>query len=276
VTIRITPLTDPDRLAWLATDRDGTPSGYAFLRTAGGELDLHVHPAERRRGVGSALLGAAVSAARERGLRRVTPEHVEQGSPGEKFLAARGLCRVLALTYARLGLADADVPAPEPPPGYRLVSWAGTVPGELAPTFAASRRAMDDMPMDDADVEPGTWTVDRVVAVAEAVAKRGDHLLTVAALAPDATIAGFSEVVVPGDGTGDGQHYGTGVLPGHRGRGLARQMKAEAIRLVRARFPDLGGLITDTADSNTVMRRINDRLGYAPTHRSLMYQLDLR
>jgi len=110
----------------------------------------------------------------------------------------------------------------------------------------------------------------------EAVAKRGDHLLTVAALAPDATIAGFSEVVVPGDGTGDGQHYGTGVLPGHRGRGLARQLKAEAIRLVRDRFPDLGGLITDTADSNTVMRRINDRLGYAPTHRSLMYQLDLR
>jgi GNAT superfamily N-acetyltransferase len=155
VTIRITPLDDPDRPGWLATDRDGTPSGYAFLRTAG-DLEVHVHPAERRRGVGSALLGA------------------------------------------------------------------------------------------------------------------------VAALAPDATIAGFSELVVPGDGTGDGRHYGTGVLPGHRGRGLARQMKAETIRLVRARFPELSGLVTDTADSNTAMRRINDGLGYAPTHRSPMYQLDMR
>jgi hypothetical protein len=115
VTIRITPLNDPDRPGWLATDRDGTPSGYAFLRTAG-DLEVHVHPAERRRGVGSVLLG----------------------------------------------------------------------------------------------------------------------------------------------------------------RGLARQMKAETIRLVRARFPELSGLVTDTADSNTAMRRINDGLGYAPTHRSLMYQLDLR
>jgi hypothetical protein len=53
-------------------------------------------------------------------------------------------------------------------------------------------------------------------------------------------------------------------------------MKAETIRLVRARFPKLSGLVTDTADSNTAMRRINDELGYAPTHRSLMYQLDLR
>lgn len=276
MTIRITPLNDPDRLAWLATDRDGTPSGYAFLRTTGGELDLHVHPAERRRGVGSALLAEAVSAARELGLPTVTPEHVEQGSPGAEFLAARGLRRVLRLTYARLSLATADVPAPAPPVGYRLVSWTGTVPGHLAATFAASRRSMDDMPMDDAVAEPRTWTVDRVIAVAEAVAKRGDHLLTVAALAPDGTVAGFSEVVVPGAGTGQGRHYGTGVLSEHRGRGLARAMKAETIRLVRARFPQLGGLVTDTADSNTVMRAINEQLGYTPTHRSLMYQLDLR
>ena len=37
----------------------------------------------------------------------------------------------------------------------------------------------------------------------------------------------------------------------------------------------LAGLVTDTADSNTHMRRINDALGYAPTHRALEYQLDL-
>jgi hypothetical protein len=51
-------------------------------------------------------------------------------------------------------------------------------------------------------------------------------------------------------------------------------MKAESIRLVRERFPELAGLVADTADSNTVMRAINDRLGYVLTHRSLMYQLD--
>jgi hypothetical protein len=52
-------------------------------------------------------------------------------------------------------------------------------------------------------------------------------------------------------------------------------MKAEMIRQVRERHPALDGLLTDTADSNRHMRAVNDRLGYAPTHRTYGYQLDL-
>jgi hypothetical protein len=52
-------------------------------------------------------------------------------------------------------------------------------------------------------------------------------------------------------------------------------MKAESIRQARTRHPHLGGLLVDTADSNPYMRRINDALGYAPTHKSVMHQLDL-
>ena len=52
-------------------------------------------------------------------------------------------------------------------------------------------------------------------------------------------------------------------------------MKAESIRQAHGHYPDLGGLLTDTADSNTHMRRINDSLGYVPTHTALQYQLDL-
>jgi RimJ/RimL family protein N-acetyltransferase len=155
------------------------------------------------------------------------------------------------------------------------VSWEGTVPDELADTFARSRRAMDDMPMDDAATEQEVWDTDRVRWVASVVADRGDVLLTVAAVDADGEIAGFTELVVPGSGTGDGLHYGTGVLPGHRGHGLARWMKAEAIRSAHARFPGLSGLVADTADSNGPMRRVNEALGYAPTHRSVLYQLDL-
>ncbi|GGV94946.1 hypothetical protein GCM10015535_61320 [Streptomyces gelaticus] len=161
-------------------------------------------------------------------------------------------------------------------PGYRLTSWEGTVPDELAPTFAASRRAMDDMPMDDTDFGTVTWDVDRVRSAAAAVAARGDLLHTVAAVdESDATIVGFTELVVPGDGKGDAQHYGTGVLPEHRGHGLGRWMKARSILRARESHPGLEGLLTDTADSNTHMRRINDEFGYEPTHKSVEYQLDL-
>ena len=176
---------------------------------------------------------------------------------------------------------DADVPAltaivDEPHPGYHLISWDGTVPDELAETFAASRRAMDDMPMGSTDFGTVTWDVARVRAAAAAVERRGDLLHTVAAISDvDATIAGFSELVVPGDAAGDAQHYGTGVLPEHRGHGLGRWMKASAILQARERYPALAGLLTDTADSNAPMRGINDALGYVPTHTTYEYQLDL-
>ncbi|MEU4330918.1 GNAT family N-acetyltransferase [Nonomuraea dietziae] len=293
MSIRIIPLIDPQlmpssrRLAWLATLPTGVPVGSAFLRLFSrvgqdhlAELDLHVHPAERRSGVGSRLLAAALAAAREDGRRSVIAQ-AEPGSPGDVLLSARGFRKVLTLTYARLPLAQTNPDdlreiVHSPHPGYRLVAWDGVVPDELAETFAASRRAMDDMPMDDTDYGTVSWDVNRVREAAQAIENQGDLLHTVAAIAEsDDSIAGFTELVVPGDGKGDAQHYGTGVLPEHRGRGLARWMKAEAIRQARERHPDLDGLLTDTADSNGHMRAINDALGYLPTHKTVTLQLDL-
>ncbi|MFC4529219.1 GNAT family N-acetyltransferase [Sphaerisporangium dianthi] len=293
MSIRITPLTDPGsgdsgrRLAWLASDAGGDPVGSAFLRLFGrpevrhlAELEVNVHPAERRARVGTLLLDAAVAAAREDDRRRVVAD-VPEGSPGEGFLSARGFRPVLALTFARLPLAQVDAAAlealaEEPRPGYRLVSWDGIVPGHLLNTFTASRRAMADMPMGEADFGVDVWDADRVLAAARAIEERGESLHTVAAVTEsDGSIAGFTELVVPGDGKGDAQHYGTGVLPEHRGHGLARWMKAESIRRARERHPDLAGLLTDTADGNVAMRAVNDALGYVPTHRILKYQLDL-
>ncbi|MEU4403134.1 GNAT family N-acetyltransferase [Streptosporangium sp. NPDC023963] len=300
MSIQIVPLADPRpgassrRLVWLAADGDGVPVGSAFLRLFEregqdhlAELELNVHPAERRAGVGSELLARAVAGAGAEGRRCVLAQ-ADAGAPGDHFLAARGFRKVLTLTYARLALADAtvdtaasahaavDTVAGSTPAGYRLRSWDGTVPDELAETFTASRRAMDDMPMDDTDYGVVVWDVERVRAAARAIEDRGESLHTVVAVdESDGSIAGFTELVVPGDGKGDGQHYGTGVLPEHRGHGLARWMKAEAIRQARERYPDLGGLLADTADGNTRMRAVNDSLGYRPTHRTFQYQLDL-
>ena len=293
MSVRITALTDPNsdpssyRLAWLASDTDEIPVGVAFLRlfTRTGqehlaELELRVHPAGRRERTGSLLLDAAVAAARQDGRRCVIAQ-AEAGSPGDQFLLARGFRRVLTLTFTRLPLAGADIAAlteitEQPHPGYQLTSWDGTVPDRLAEAFVASRHAMDDMPMGGTDYGTVTWDLDRVRAAAAAIAERGDLLHTVAAIdESDGSIAGFTELVVPGDGKGDGQHYGTGVMPGHRGHGLGRWMKAASILQARERHPDLGGLLTDTADNNPSMMRINDALGYAPTHTTFEYQLDL-
>ncbi|SEU38005.1 hypothetical protein [Nonomuraea wenchangensis] len=65
------------------------------------------------------------------------------------------------------------------------------------------------------------------------------------------------------------------MLPEHRGHGLVRWMKAEAVRQARERYPYLDGLLTDTADSNRHMRGVNDALGHLPTRKMLTLQLDL-
>jgi GNAT superfamily N-acetyltransferase len=290
---RITPLTDSDpaaasrRPVWLASDTEGVPVGSASLRPFAkegqeriAELEIAVHPAERRKGVGGALLDAAVTSARGDG-RVALVSRATAGSPGDGFLSARGFRRVLALTFARLPLPEVDLPAvteiaERPHQGYELTHWDGAVPPGLAQSFADSRRAMDDMPMEDSAHGIDVWDVERVVAVAEVVLKRGEALHTVAVVdRSNGSLVGFSELVVPGDGTGDAQHYGTAVLPEHRGHGLGLWMNAESIRLVRPRYPELAGLLTDTADSNAPMIAINDTLGYRPTHRELEYRLDL-
>jgi GNAT superfamily N-acetyltransferase len=286
LSIRLIPLTDPDyrpssrRIAWLAAEADGTPVGSAFLRLDSrenhahlAELELTVHPAERRRGVGSELLGAVVTGARAHQVRTLLAD-VNVDSVGDQFLEHHGFAIGLTLIYARLELS-ADIPEVPDVPEYRLVSWQGVVPDELLQTFTDARTGMDDAPSGSISAAPDVWDVERTRHAAEVIAKRGDHLNVVAAVHQSGRIAGFTEVVVPGDGKGDGQNYGTAVLPAHRGRGLALWMKAAQIREVRQLFPDLDGLLTDTVDTNVAMRRTNDHLGYQSGYRTHRRKLDL-
>ncbi|MEV7326436.1 GNAT family N-acetyltransferase [Streptomyces sp. NPDC093970] len=290
---RITALVEPGatttshRLAWLASDTAGLPVGSAFLRvyTRPGqehlaELELHVRPDDSPPDTGPRLLDEALAAAREHARRRVIA-HTGDGSLPERLLTARGFHRVLTLTAARLALGEVDLTAlsaavDRPHPGYRLASWDGMVPEGFTDTFVASRRAMDDTPSGGVDFRAVPWDPERVRAAVAAVAERGEVLHTVVAVSEsDGTIAGYTELAVPGDGRGDARHYGTAVLPEHRGHGLGLWMKAASVRRTREVHPLLRALLTETADGNRHIRRVNDALGYRPTHVTHQYQYDL-
>lgn len=272
---------------WLAADGDGNPVGSAFLRLNSrkshshlAEFELNVHPAERRRGVGSRLLNAVVGAARDHDVRTLLAD-ARVGSSADRFLQHHGFGVGLTLVYARLRLASVDITELEAiagaePPGYHLVSWAGVVPDEWVQTFTDARAGMDDAPTGGIEYGEDAWDVERTRHAAQVIEQRGERLGAVAAVHESTgTIAGFTELVVPGDGKGEAQHYGTAVLPAHRGHGLALWMKAEQIRQVRVRFPDLDALLADTVSTNTPMQRINTRLGYRPTHTDNRRTLDL-
>jgi GNAT superfamily N-acetyltransferase len=283
LSITITPLTDPDyrpfsrRLVWLASGDH--PVGSAYLRLNSkptqqhlAELELTVHPADRRQGIGSLLLDAALQGAAENEATTVLAD-ATVGSAGDHFLAARGFTAGLRLVYTRLAMEDAR-PSATAIAGYRLTSWAGVPPDGLIESFTVARAAMSDAPVGDISYGEEVWDVDRSRHVAEVVAQRGELLETVAVIdEASGQVVAYTELVVPGDGQGDAQHYGTVVVPAHRGRGLSRWLKAEQIRQTAVRHPKLAGLLTDTAATNHAMRRTNDALGYRETHQVDRYHL---
>ncbi|WP_188283222.1 GNAT family N-acetyltransferase [Streptomyces sp. CBMA29] len=273
-------------LLWLVRNANEEPVATATLRLFNepgrshlAEVRMTVHPAYRRLGTGSRLLSTVTEAAAEAGCRSVVTE-VMAGTPHEGFLATRDFQPVLRLTWQRLALDDVpdrihklpDVPHP----GYRLTSWEGVVPDALAESFADARRGMDDMPTGAVDFGEVRWDVDAVREAAEVIARRGERLLTVAAVdALDGSVAGYTELVIPAEGAGTAQQYDTAVLPAHRGHGLGLWVKAEMLRRVREEFPQLSAVQTDNADDNRHMLALNTALGFRPLRRTVEYQLTL-
>ncbi|MFD8981359.1 GNAT family N-acetyltransferase [Streptomyces sp. NPDC059564] len=272
---------DNRRLLWQATATDGAVVGVAGLRlfTSDGqkhlaELELHVAPDRRRSGVGSHLLATAVEAAQAE-QRRSLIAAVAGDGPGDAFCAERDFRRVLALDHLLLDVARADdAAAGAEHPGYELAGWTGTVPDDLAEAFAAAKNAMNDMPTGDMDYGSQNWTADRVRAMAEVLADRGDVLLTTAALGKG-EMAGYTEIVIRAGETRRALQYDTVVVPAHRGHGLGLWVKAEMVRRLRAEHPAIVEIETDNAQDNTHMLAVNRQLGFRFHRSTHTYQLDL-
>jgi GNAT superfamily N-acetyltransferase len=270
------------RLLWLAADPGGTTVGVGCLRLPiepasrrPGEIEVRVHPAHRRQGTGTLLLRAAADAVRAAGRSTVVAQAVA-GTPAVAFLEARGFECVLVLAglVLRIDQVDPDWLAgivASGPPGYRLVRWTGTVPDDLAETFARAKSAMGDTPVGDTDFAPLDWGAERVREMAEVVAKRGDDLYTVAAVHGD-TITGFTEIVIPGTAPARAAQYDTAVVPEHRGKRIGIWVKAVMLEWLRAERPDVREIETDNADDNSHMLAVNEELGFRRQREYREYQ----
>lgn len=272
------------RLLWSAVGGTGTPVGMASMRLFGDEgqqhlgvLAVHVDPVARRQGVGSMLLEAALGAARQEGRRTVVAEVVE-GTSGVGFAEKRGWRRVLSVSYLTLSLSELAPVVAAPmvlhDARYRLERWQGAVSDRLAEAFASAKSAMADMPTGEMDYGAPTWDVERVKKMAQAVTDRGDTLLTVAALTTQDAVAGFTEVVVAADAT-RAQQYDTAVVAAHRGAGLGLRLKREMLGWLLEQWPAVREVVSDVADDNTHMLRVNEALGFRRVYRTFRYQVDL-
>ncbi|WP_433890804.1 GNAT family N-acetyltransferase [Streptomyces sp. CA-111067] len=280
------PTMDSHRLTWMATGSSGAPVAVAGLRLFASpgrdhlaELELHVDPAHRRRGTGSRLLSAVVAACRTEKRRSLMAE-VPGDSPGAAFCERWGFRRALTLDHLILRLAETDAArisalSDAGHPGYRLAGWTGTVPDDLADAFAKAKNAMNDMPVGDLDYGSVDWDADRVRTMAQVVDRRGDTLLTLAAVHFDGTMAGYTEILLPQGAPPRAQQYDTAVVPAHRGHGLGLWLKAAMVRRLRAEHPHVTEIETDNAEDNVHMLAVNLELGFRSYRRTHECQLDL-
>ncbi len=219
---------DP-REIWLAEGpAEGTVAGWYRLELPDlenldqADLTLVVHPAQRRRGIGRALLKHAAARAAEHG-RSVLNAPTRLGGDGEAFARAaggeQGLVDVQRVMDVRATgddqLARLRAAAEEKAAGYSLVSWTGLVPEEFIEQAAALFAALNDAPHDPHSA-PAVWDARRVrERVNDLRPAYGLRIYAVAAR-HDATgeLAGLTEVAVDPADPGWGHQMLTGVTQG--------------------------------------------------------------
>ena len=243
---------------WLA---DRGFAGLSVYSPTATFLQLSVHPEWRRRGVGSALLGAAVARARELCAETVYAHHGTSG--GAAFAARAGFVDGQRIVRSLLDLRTTDLPEPRPPQGWALVTWLRRVPDEHLDAFVRARASMDDAP-DPEGMDFPSATAETVREAEQSLARRDRELRVTVALRADGVIGSFTDLRVS-RGSTLGFTDDTGTVREHRGRGLAKAVKAESLRRLREDHPDVLLVTTANAEENAAMRHVNESLGFVPS-----------
>ncbi|HET6625290.1 MAG TPA: GNAT family N-acetyltransferase [Nocardioidaceae bacterium] len=241
--------------------RDNTDS--AFLRGV-------VHPRARRHGLGSRLLGEALSFVATTGRPKVYAGAYE-GSDGVPALAAMGFApldtryaiRRLDVHAAPHGAWQRFYDEALPHAGdYDLVRQLGSTPEHRLASMVALHAAINDAPKDDPDMEEDVWDVDRVVSYEKAMAGRRQTLYRVMAVhRGTGDWAGQSLLCVDEFAPSVAFQEDTSVVRRHRGHRLGLLMKADMLRWLTDERPEIAAIDTWNATSNHHVIAVNERLG---------------
>ena len=220
-----------------------------------GFLRLHVAPTHRRRGIGTRLL-AQVLAETER-----VQATVFTGPPGEPFV--RGW-RVLLRLELHEQCLDRDVIrrcqdlATRSHPNYQVVSWRNAAPEGHAPSFGRVMAHVLDAPGAALQMPSRSWDT---AAVRAWEASMGPNLLVSALIHLDEVVAA-TVTTVPDPATRAADQHDTAVLPAHRGRGLARWLKARQTLRLHELFPTVETVTVTVNRENAPMLAVNRAVGY--------------
>jgi GNAT superfamily N-acetyltransferase len=278
----------PVRAVLLARDGDGIV-GDAFVDLPVREnadtasVQVTVHPAYRRRGIGGALWSAALEEAGSAGRRRVhTGAWV--GTVGVDVLERWGAQRSGVGVIRRIGLHDTPPghwnqvreEAAAHATGYALEHHVGSTPEQLRGDVVALHAAINDAPRLHPDDEASVWDEERLLAYERAMAGRRQTLYRVVARhRGTGEPAGHSLVCVDEFTPAEAVQEDTAVVLAHRGHRLGLLMKAEMLSWLARDRPEVAHVDTWNNADNHHMIAINERLGARVVARRQTFTLAL-
>ena len=265
------------REVWLIPGRaPGSVAGWYRLELPDLEnldranLAITVHPDERGRGLGRALLRHAAGRAAAHG-RTVLSGGARNGTDGEAFArrvgAEPGLVDIERLLEPRKledgRLAGLREEAERHAAGYELVTWAGLIPEELIEQMAALYAALSDAPH-DLDVEPEKWDAQRVRERVNGLRQHfGAREYSVAARhVATGEMAALTQVTVEPPNPGWAFQLITAVITAHRGHRLGLLVKVAMLEWLATAEPQVERIMTWNAEDNKYMIAVNEALGY--------------
>jgi mycothiol synthase len=246
-----------------ATDR---LVGYAYLDSsnpAEAVGELAVHPAERRQGIGTALVTELVARAGEDGGRLRLWAHGEHPA-AVRLATGHGFRQVRTLWQMRRGLRE-QIPAATFPPGVRLRAFV--VGQDEAEFLRVNNAAFDWHP------EQGGWDIEQVKLREAEPWFDADGFLLAVETDPDSgadgrdRLLGYHWTKVHPAHAGEppiGEVYVLGVDPAAQGRKLGAALTVAGLRYLRERGLDDVMLYVE-ADNHAAVK-VYQRLGFAPWH----------
>ncbi|HTU62300.1 MAG TPA: GNAT family N-acetyltransferase, partial [Polyangiales bacterium] len=208
-------------------------------------IGLYVRPAARRGGLGEALAREAVSYAQRQGIRKL--EAAAWTPAGHQFCerhsgrqVAGGLWQTLRFERVNWQMIDAWCAISPPGTSLRTIEQ---LPDELAPEFVALYASVwDDQPFAERAAPAPTLARRREMELR--YQQLGFSWLTLLAQESSGALVGLTEVIYDPSQPETVRQVLTGVRPSHRGRGIAKWLKAAMLRAIRARFTRARAIVT--------------------------------
>ena len=255
------------------------------------EVTVAVHPAHRRRGVGTAIVEAMSEHGRADGrlvLNSIVDVPLDYGADHaslsfapkvgfEVMLAGNIRHLTVPMDSARMMELHAEVARARDADAYRVLTFEAPWPTEYLEDQCALFRCMStDEPHGDEGHEEEVWDADRVQENDALRAARGArHLIAVAQHVASDRLVACTELCLGAESPRQAWQMLTVVDPEHRGHRLGLAIKLANLDQLASRAPAVRLVVTGNASVNAPMIAVNEMMGFEVASEGNFWQKDL-